>query len=76
MFNILINKMNQVGSEIIASHPSNFFTDEENAIIAMKSFPLNAKAGEFSTFLLKENIVTASYVFTIKEIEGFRPSWN
>ncbi|NHI93818.1 MAG: hypothetical protein EAX96_15125 [Candidatus Lokiarchaeota archaeon] len=73
MFNISINKMNPAGPEIIASHPSQFFTENDLKTIALKSIPLNAKDGEFSTFLFKEELVIASYIFTIQEQEGKRP---
>ena len=48
--------MKPTGPEIISSYPPNLFTKEDLKNIAMKSIPLNAKVGDFSTFLLKEDI--------------------
>ena len=65
--------MKKTGPEIIATHPSHFFTNEDLQTIALKSIPLNAKDGDFSTLAYKEDLVIASYVFTIREEEGKRP---
>ena len=73
MFNISINKMTPTGPEIISSYPQNLFTKDDLKNITMKAIPLNAKNGDFSTFLLREEIVIASYVFNIKETKGQRP---
>lgn len=74
MFNILINKMEPSGPEIISSHPPKTFSDEDLREISLKSIPLNAKDGEFSTFLFNEKTVIASYIFTIQKKENSRPN--
>ncbi len=73
MQNICINKMLDTGPEIIASYPPDYFSDSEKKEISLKTIPLNAKNGDFTTLAFKDDLVIASYVFTIKENPNSRP---
>lgn len=74
MQSLCLNKLEVNGPRVIAQYPEKFFTSTELSEVPMKVIPLNAKEGDFTTILFRDNLMIVSYVFTIKEIEGARPS--
>ena len=59
---------------MIAQYPSGFFTDSEIIELPMKVIPLNAKEGDFTTIIFRENLMIVSYIFTLQEQAHARPS--
>ncbi|MFX0103820.1 MAG: hypothetical protein ACFFCS_29930 [Candidatus Hodarchaeota archaeon] len=74
MQSICINKLTTQGPEIIGQFPSDFFKNGELTEVPMKAMPLNAKEGDFTTILFRDNLMIITYIFTLQEEEGTRPS--
>jgi hypothetical protein len=74
MQSLCLNKLEVDGPQVIAQYPANFFSNEELQEIPMKVIPLNAKDGDFTTIIFRNNLMIVSYVFTIQEDQGQRPS--
>lgn len=73
MQSLCINKLTSHGPEIIGQFPSDYFTNGELQEVPMKAMPLNAKEGDFTTILFRDNLMIITYIFTLDEGEG-RPS--
>lgn len=62
------------GPQVLAQYPAKFFSNQELSELPMKVIPLNAKEGDFTTIIFRDNLMIVSYIFTIKEDGQNRPS--
>ncbi|MBD3227063.1 MAG: hypothetical protein GF329_02660 [Candidatus Lokiarchaeota archaeon] len=74
MQNICINKLEKTGPVMISQYPNNYFKRDELIEIPMKVIPLNAKEGDFTTIIFRNNLIIVSYIFTLQEVDDGRAS--
>lgn len=73
MQNICINKLEKSGPIILGQFPPKYFKDQDLIEIPMKVIPLNAKDGDFTTIIFRDDLIIVSYIFTLNNPQG-RPS--
>ncbi|MHA1270538.1 MAG: hypothetical protein ACTSPY_12170 [Candidatus Helarchaeota archaeon] len=74
MQNICINKMERSGPVILLQYPENYFKNQDLTEVPLKTIPINAKEGDFTTIIFRNELIIVSYIFTLKEVENERAS--
>jgi hypothetical protein len=74
MQNICINKLEKSGPVILGQFPPKYFKDQDLIEIPMKVIPLNAKNGDFTTIIFRDDLIIVSYIFTMNNPNQERPS--